>query len=145
MEYAELINAIRTLPSFFNTYLKGKKMEDTSVLSCVKKIKKGQEFWALFCALVNYQIKVRKFLIPMLNALLQEIEDEYNGDFIRFIKTPGVEQKSILENLKWQYINKKNEIINRTGWSHRFEKVNNLNFVVHVNFVIIKKLKLNLQ
>lgn len=50
-----------------------KKPEDTSVLSCTKKISRenGQDLWAFFCSIINFSVQVRKFMMRCL--------EEYTG------------------------------------------------------------------
>ena len=127
MENLDLIKSIKSLPNFFNSYLNSNgKMEESSVLSCVKSIHKGIEFFALFCALVNYQIKVKKFLIPILNSFIGSLNEHFDGDFLKFIYSSHDKQRMILENLKWKYLSDGGKYKDRHGWFHRFKKIDDL-------------------
>ncbi len=127
MEDRELIKVIKSLPSFFDLYLKkNTKMEDSSVLSCVKSIHKGQEFFALFCSLVNYQIKVKKFLVPMLFSFISILNEQFDSDFSKFIYSLHDNQRMIFENLKWKYLSDGGKYKDRHGWFHRFKKIDDL-------------------
>ena len=128
MENPELFKAIKSLPDCLTKYLGSKeKIEESSALSIVKKITKAQEYWGLFIALVNYQIKVRLYLVPMLDAIAEEIKNTYNGDFLLFLYDSPQNQKLLFEKIIWHYINSKGKEIKRTGWSHhRLVKIKDL-------------------
>jgi len=99
----QLIETIRTdLVSFVEQHTKrqGTNLEKTSVLSCTKKIskEKGQDVRSFFCSIINFSVKVQKFMIPMLKYH-QEIY-KFCLDFIDAVNedlTPIKEKKGFAE------------------------------------------------
>ena len=99
----QLLETIRTnLVSFVEQHTKtqGTSLEKTSVLSCAKKISKenGQDVWAFFCSIINFSVKVQKFMIPMLNGIAKSITTLYNGNFIAFLNSSIHSKKVLLNN-----------------------------------------------
>ena len=124
----EMIEAIRKLPKFFEKYLDeiNSKLIDYSMLKVVLLLKKGQGLWGYFCTLINFQMQVNKFLIPMGSAIAEGITKFHEGDFEKFILAPEREQRDLLENLEWQYKNSKGKYVKVEGWRHRFYKIDDL-------------------
>ena len=96
----QLLETIRTdLVSFVEqqTKTQGTNLEKTSVLSCTKKFFKenGQDIWAFFCSIINFSVKVQKFMIPMLNGIAKSIYSDFNGNFIAIIKKDSAERDFI--------------------------------------------------
>jgi len=89
----------------------------TSVLSVVRtyvsKSIVDMELWTFFCATVDFQVPVIDRLIPMLRALLREIE----GRGLKFIELVYNlrEAYEILSTFKWG--------IGKRGFSHRFIRI----------------------
>lgn len=127
------IDLIRNLPSFFEKYLKkGVALEDSSVLSVTKLLSNGQDLWTFFCSLVNFQIKIKKFLIPMLSGLAAIIKNKFNNDFYNFIFSDSDVQKQNLQNFEWYYINTKGKRVKKTKWEHRLISINNVLCILHI-------------
>jgi len=119
----KLLETIRIdLVSFVEqqTKTQGTNLEKTSVLSCTKKISKenGQDAWAFFCSIINFSVKVQKFMIPMLNGIAKSIITFYKGDFIAFLNSSIHSKKSLLKNFKWHWVSKSGKTVNQVGWSH---------------------------
>ena len=74
----------------------------TSVLSVIRtyvpKNNADMELWTFFCATVDFQVPVIGWLIPMLKALLREIEEE-RLKFIDLVEDP-IGAKEILSNFE---------------------------------------------
>jgi len=91
----------------------------TSVLKVVRMYSPRDltdlELWALFCAVVDFQVSVIKWLIPMLSGLYKEIENR-NLKFIDLIYNLQL-AKEILLTFKWG---------NKKGFRHRFINLEDL-------------------
>ena len=134
-----VIHAIRVdLPHFITKYSQelGIEVEESSVLSCVKKIslENGQDIFALFCSLVNFTIPVKKFMVPMLNGMIDRLlQDDYRGNFLVFLKSPIYMQKQVLNKFKWAWVSKKGEIHRVEGWGyHRILKLWDVIYILRV-------------
>ncbi len=141
----QLLETIRTdLVSFVDhqTKIQGTNLEKTSVLSCTKKISKenGQDVWSFFCSIINFSVKVQKFMIPMLNGIAKSILTVYKGDFIEFLNSDIHSKKVLLQNFKWQWISKAGKTVNQTGWSHhRILKTYQLVYILQTLKVVANK------
>lgn len=99
-----------------------KRLEDlyltTSVLNVVRtyapKNNIDMECWTFFCAMVNFQVPVINWLMPMLRGLMKEME--IGGK--KFLDVMGNPESTneILSTFRW-----KNE---KRGFSHRFIRIN---------------------
>ena len=119
----KLLETIRTdLVSFVEQFTKtqGLNPEKTSVLSCTKKVSEdnGRDAWAFFCSIINFSVKVQKFMIPLLNGIAKSIIKFYDGDFIAFLNSDIHSKKVLLTNFKWQWVSKDGKKVNQIGWSH---------------------------
>jgi len=86
----------------------------TSVLGPVRSYSGSdidREFWALFCALLDFQVPVTTWLNPMLDGLRLEIEEM--GENFSSLFFDRRKAKSLLLKFKWR-----NRL--RKGFSHRF-------------------------
>ena len=141
----QLLKTIKTdLVSFVEQHTKteGTNLEKTSVLSCTKKIskEKGQDAWAFFCSIINFSVKVQKFMIPMLNGIAKSIITYYKGDFIAFLNSDVHSKKVLLQNFKWQWVSKDGKTVNQTGWSHhRILKTYQLVYILQTLKVIVNE------
>jgi hypothetical protein len=116
------------------------KPEDTSVLSCTKKISKenGQDIWAFFCSIINFSVQVKKFMIPMLDGIAESIKSNFDGDFITFVNSSIFSKKNLLTNFKWEWIDKRGEAHKQKGWSyHRILKTYQLIYILQTLKVIL--------
>lgn len=143
----KLLKTIRTdLVSFVeqHTKIQGTNLEETSVLSCTKKISvdKGRDVWAFFCSIINFSVKVRKFMIPMLNGIADSIKFSYEGDFIAFLNSNIHSKKKLLASFTWQWVSKGGKTVNQRGWSHhRILKTYQLIYILQTLKVIINQNK----
>ncbi|NMC06132.1 MAG: DUF2400 domain-containing protein [Candidatus Lokiarchaeota archaeon] len=127
-----LIETLRSLPATLEARVPMEKMLETSVLSVVRKVTGGgQDLFALFCTLVNYQIDIVKFLIPMLDGFAAFLAESCGNDFERFLRVEASDQAKILRSFPWFYTNSKGEKVPRTGWNHRFKTVDDLLCILH--------------
>ena len=134
------------LDSFIDNYTKiqGINSEETSVLSCTKKISvdQGRDVWAFFCSIINFSVKVRKFMIPMLNGIAESIKQYYQVDFIAFLNSTIHSKKVLLKNFKWQWNSKSGKTVNQKGWSHhRILKTYQLIYILQTLNVIVNQNK----
>jgi len=106
---------------------------DTSVLGPVRLYSAlddvDQEFWTLFCALVDFQMPVVDILNPMLRGLVTWME-ERNLKFIHLIWDEGLARK-IFSSFRWVGGRGVN-----VGFTHRFVKIDD----VVLLFRIFKKI-----
>jgi len=78
-----------------------------------------KEFWALFCALIDFQMPVKKILNPMLTGFVTWMEE--NGlKFIELIHDQELTKKAF-NVFQW----KTNGIV-KTGFMHRFVKIDDI-------------------
>jgi uncharacterized protein (TIGR02757 family) len=78
-----------------------------------------KEFWALFCALIDFQMPVKSVLNPMLFGLLTSME-ETSIKFIHLIEDTNLAM-TILKTFSW-----KTNRGAKKGFTHRFVKIENL-------------------
>ena len=141
----QLLETIRTdLVSFVEQHTKsqGTSPEKTSVLSCTKKISKktGRDVWAFFCSIINFSVKVQKFMIPLLDGISNSIITFYKGDFVAFLNSDIHSKKVLLTNFKWQWVSKDGKTVNQVGWSHhRILKTYQLVYILQTLKVITSK------
>ena len=92
----------------------------TSVLSLVRtyapRNNVDMEFWTFFCAIVDFQVPVITWLIPMLKGLRMEIEGK-GKKFIDLVENPD-DARKVLLTFKWGN--------GKSGFSHRFIRINDL-------------------
>jgi len=79
-----------------------------------------RELWALFCALVDFQVPVERHLNPMLRGLIKYMETE-GLHFSDLLYKPRLARR-ILEEFEWRTPRGKV----RRGFTHRFVKVSDL-------------------
>lgn len=84
-----------------------------------------KEFWALFCALIDFQMPVRSVLNPMLFGLLTSME-EMSIKFINFIDDPTL-AVTVLKTFNW----KTNQRA-KTGFTHRFVRIEDLGSLLRI-------------
>jgi hypothetical protein len=92
----------------------------TSVLSAVRtyapRNNVDMECWTFFCAMIDFQVPVINWLIPMIKAFMREMELGGNK-FIDIMENPET-AREILLAYKWGN--------DRKGFSHRFVKIEDL-------------------
>ena len=92
----------------------------TSVLGPVRlysaKSVEDREFWALFCALVDFQVPVVSVLNPMLTGLAQHVEKR-GLSFLDLVRDAGLAAE-VLREFGWSSPRGR-----RRGFTHRFVKI----------------------
>jgi len=92
----------------------------TSVLGPVRlysaKSVEDREFWALFCALVDFQVPVVSVLNPMLTGLAQHVERR-GLSFLDLVHDTGLAAE-VLREFEWSSPKGR-----RRGFTHRFVKI----------------------
>ncbi|MEM1522066.1 MAG: DUF2400 family protein [Thermofilaceae archaeon] len=78
-----------------------------------------KEFWALFCALIDFQIPVVSILNPMLKGLLSYME-EHGIKFIDLLDEEDL-ARNVFTNFQW-----KSSTGVKRGFRHRFVKIEDL-------------------
>ncbi len=127
-----MVEALRSLPSTLEARVPMEQLLATSVLSVVRKVTGGgQDLFAMFCTLVNYQIDIVKFLIPMLDGFATVIAERYGNDFTRFLRAPRETQARLINSFPWSYTNARGKPVPRTGWNHRFKTTSDLLCIMH--------------
>ena len=92
----------------------------TSVLGPVRNYSGSdidREFWALFCALLDFQVPVVTWLNPMLDGLRLEIEEK--GENFSNLFFNREKARKLLLNFRWRGKSRK-------GFSHRFVKLEDI-------------------
>jgi len=92
----------------------------TSVLSIARtyapRNNVDMELWTFFCAIVDFQVPVISWLIPMLRGFLREIEGK-GKKFIDLVENPDSSRKMLI-SFEWRN--------GKKGFSHRFIRIEDL-------------------